>query len=728
MPSSVSTVTARRASGRAPLTRPSNSSERGHIILSGTTMWRGSSVPEAASGRSGVKSMKFSGLTIVVSSPRLPSSRATQLPAKPPPRIRVPPRARRSCPVIAPYHRPSWQSRGRALSKRGRSGCGSCSSIRCPTASSSTAASSRACGTAFDDRITALFPLHPKHIDPWRPQLDGLEVVESADLTHLRVPLGERIVRRADIFLDDHVGLSHGRRAHEPPPRLQRRAVGARPSDRVPRHRPGRPPAALERRRPRDGGVALLRPAVRAEAAARGDARRLRGARRDEPPVARLDAVPRRCAPAGRARRRLRRVVGPHGRQGRRLAAPRPLRRAERDHALRPRALPRHRPGADHRDGLAADRRLPPPAAAGGLRGAPAAATTSTRTKPLVLFAGNTPHNAPYEGKLVERLVAWWRSNRPRTSAARSSSARIRATTGSAERFGAAAGVPGVAVQAPSYTDLEDLATLLQHADVVVSNAGTILLEALVNDRPAVCVLFDEGAPEGERWADRNLVGDHYKQLAESARVPPRPRLRRARGGNRPRALDSPASSPPSAARSRARSSAKWTARRASGSSRRSSPSSDDTPKRPSSSTAGWRSTRCTGWRSRSRPALRRRARSCSPPRRLPTCRPCTRRTGRRRHAAGSALPIEVRHVPPGSRRGTAAPGSPRQLRDDPARRDLGPGGADRPVPAGDARALPLPRPAAHRHGCLREHLPAAPRGWPSAPHAASSGRGSTTS
>jgi hypothetical protein len=32
-----------------------------------------------------------------------------------------------------------------------------------------------------------------------------------------------------------------------------------------------------------------------------------------------------------------------------------------------------------------------------------------------------------------------------------------------------------------------------------------------------VCVLFDEGAPPGERWADRNLVGDHYKQLAESA-------------------------------------------------------------------------------------------------------------------------------------------------------------------------------------------------------------------
>ena len=60
---------------------------------------------------------------------------------------------------------------------------------------------------AFEERITALFPLHPKHIDPWRGQLDGVTVVETADLMHLRVPVGERIVRRADYFLDDHVGF-----------------------------------------------------------------------------------------------------------------------------------------------------------------------------------------------------------------------------------------------------------------------------------------------------------------------------------------------------------------------------------------------------------------------------------------------------------------------------------------------------------------------------------------
>ena len=67
------------------------------------------------------------------------------------------------------------------------------------------------------------------------------------------------------------------------------------------------------------------------------------------------------------------------------------------------------------------------------------------------------------------------------------------ARRGLAERYAAALGRAGAAVQEPSYTDLEVLATLLQHADFVVTNAGTILLDALVNDRPAVCVLYDEG-------------------------------------------------------------------------------------------------------------------------------------------------------------------------------------------------------------------------------------------
>src|SRR3970282_836359 len=84
------------------------------------------------------------------------------------------------------------------------------------------------------------------------------------------------------------------------------------------------------------------------------------------------------------------------------------------------------------------------------------------------------------------------------------------------ERFGAALGKDGIHVQEDSCTDFDVLATVLQHASCVVANAGTILLEALVNDRPAVCVLYDEGAPPGEGWALKNVLGEHYRQLSAS--------------------------------------------------------------------------------------------------------------------------------------------------------------------------------------------------------------------
>jgi hypothetical protein len=134
---------------------------------------------------------------------------------------------------------------------------------------------------------------------------------------------------------------------------------------------------------------------------------------------------------------------------------------------------------------------------------------------PVVLVAGNTPTNAPYEGRFVERLVDWFRTSdvggrlqllfrpHPRDVDWR-------------DRYVAALQCPGVAVQEPSYTDLETLATLLQHVGCVVANAGTILLDSLVNDRPAVCVLYDEGASPDERHAELNVTGKHYFDLVHS--------------------------------------------------------------------------------------------------------------------------------------------------------------------------------------------------------------------
>ena len=134
--------------------------------------------------------------------------------------------------------------------------------------------------------------------------------------------------------------------------------------------------------------------------------------------------------------------------------------------------------------------------------------------RPVVLVMGNTPTNAPYEQRFVERLVRWWEQ-----SAERRFSLLFRPHPRDREwreRFAAGLFRDGIAVQEPSFTDLEVLAVLLQHGDCVVSNAGTILLDALVNDRPAVCVLYDEGAPPGESWAWKNVSGEHYKSLIES--------------------------------------------------------------------------------------------------------------------------------------------------------------------------------------------------------------------
>jgi hypothetical protein len=132
----------------------------------------------------------------------------------------------------------------------------------------------------------------------------------------------------------------------------------------------------------------------------------------------------------------------------------------------------------------------------------------------VVMVMGNTPTNAPYETNFVRRLVEWWKDNaRGRFSLLFRPHPRDREWR---SRFAAALSAEGIAVQEPSFTDLETLAVLLQHCDAVVTNAGTILLDALANDRPTVCTLWDEGAPAGESWAAKNVSGEHYKPLFES--------------------------------------------------------------------------------------------------------------------------------------------------------------------------------------------------------------------
>jgi len=134
--------------------------------------------------------------------------------------------------------------------------------------------------------------------------------------------------------------------------------------------------------------------------------------------------------------------------------------------------------------------------------------------RPVVLFMGNTPSNAPYEGRLVDRLVTWWEEGaRERFQLLFRPHPRDRSWD---ERYKLAHGREGIYLQQPSFTDFDQLTVLLQHVDVAVGNAGTVFLDALINDRPAVCVLYDEGAPPGESWAAKNVLGQHYQELLAS--------------------------------------------------------------------------------------------------------------------------------------------------------------------------------------------------------------------
>jgi CDP-glycerol glycerophosphotransferase (TagB/SpsB family) len=367
---------------------------------------------------------------------------------------------------------------------------------------------------ALPDRLTAVFLVHKKHIRPWLDRVEGLALLGADDLLPVRVPFRERIVRRLDIELDRRAGflplavrhsLRHG--FHEgrwisghrnffldpdyagPLPRwrfLER--LMARWHFSARRYAPS---TLLERMR---AECDLL---VVTSAQTHVSMRFLTAARRLRIPTVGYVASWDHAVGKG--------VVSPH--LDRYVVQNRAMREdLRRYHGIGPeRVVVTGWPQTDvyhcrhsraEYDALLERLGLDP-------------------AKPVVLYAGNTPTNQPHEGNLVRRLVDWWAGSdaherfqllfrpHPRDNQVE-------------ERFGAALDRPGAAVQQASYTDFADLATLLQRIDCVVANGGTILLDGLVNDRPAVCITFDEGAPPGERWADLNLGGEHYRELINS--------------------------------------------------------------------------------------------------------------------------------------------------------------------------------------------------------------------
>jgi hypothetical protein len=367
---------------------------------------------------------------------------------------------------------------------------------------------------ALPDRLTAVFLVHKKHVRPWLDRVEGLELLSGDELMPVGVPFGERVVRRVDIELDRRAGflplavrhsLRHG--FHEgrwisghrnffldpdhagPLPRwrfLER--LMARWHFSARRYAPS---TLLERMR---AECELL---VVTSAQARASMPFLTAARRLGIPVVGYVASWDHAVGKG--------VVSPH--LDRYVVQNETMREdLRRYHGIGPeRVVVTGWPQTDvyHRrhsraeyDALLERLGLDP-------------------AKPVVLYAGNTPTNQPYEGNLVRRLVDWWAGSDAHERFQLLFRPHPRDNQVS-ERFGAALDRPGAAVQQASYTDFADLATLLQHVACVVANGGTILLDGLVNDRPAVCITFDEDAPPGERWADLNLGGEHYRELINS--------------------------------------------------------------------------------------------------------------------------------------------------------------------------------------------------------------------
>jgi hypothetical protein len=365
----------------------------------------------------------------------------------------------------------------------------------------------------LDDRIAALFLVRPEESTEWTPRLNGVPVLQGSELTAVKSGVTERALGRVDRWLDRRVGY------HPLAIRLNYRH-----GFHLERMQPGHPNWMLDSARA--GSLPRWEALERAMEAWHFGTRR-------HVPKALLTAMRRDCSALVLSN------VQPHSAvpflvAARRLGVPVVAYVASWDHTVGKGVIPRFceryvvqndvmREDLVRYHGVAPERIL--------VTGWPQTDVFHERRprseyealvrgygldpeRPLVLVMGNTPTNAPGEGRFVERLADWWEASaRDRMQLFFRPHPRDRDWR---ERFAAASGRAGTYVQEPSYTDLAVLAILLQHGDVVVANAGTIMLDAVVNDRPVVCVLYDEGASPAESWAAKNVIGKHYEELASS--------------------------------------------------------------------------------------------------------------------------------------------------------------------------------------------------------------------
>ena len=129
---------------------------------------------------------------------------------------------------------------------------------------------------------------------------------------------------------------------------------------------------------------------------------------------------------------------------------------------------------------------------------------------------GNTPTNTPYEPLFFERLLGWWEESgaQQRFSLLFRPHPRDKKWE---QRFAAGDGARG-SRRATGGRGGHALARRDARSTARASSRtrARSCSTSLVNDRPAVCVLYDEGAPAGETWAAKNVLGVHYRELMSS--------------------------------------------------------------------------------------------------------------------------------------------------------------------------------------------------------------------
>ncbi|HEX3129956.1 MAG TPA: hypothetical protein VH394_21665 [Thermoanaerobaculia bacterium] len=146
--------------------------------------------------------------------------------------------------------------------------------------------------------------------------------------------------------------------------------------------------------------------------------------------------------------------------------------------------------------------------------------------RPLVLYGAATPHLAPSEHLVVERLA--------RDLAATETQLLVRTHPGDdGGRFldlksnFFALQIPGqrgkgrIDGYCPTDEENREMVSTIQHADVVVNLASTLTLDAAVCDRPVVNVAFDP-QPQGSlaRTVDKYYTDyDHYRTVVEHGAV-----------------------------------------------------------------------------------------------------------------------------------------------------------------------------------------------------------------